>query len=85
MSLAPSPTAMVRASGHARRRGEAHASAVGLPRPVDDRPLQLAGDHARLEHEHVGRQVVDAQVAHQRADHLGEPAAHHGQLVARAA
>ena len=65
MSLAPSPTAMVRASGTPAASAK-RASAVRLAGPVDDRPVQLPGDDPAVEHEHVGRQVVDAEVGHQR-------------------
>ena len=62
MSLAPSPTAMVRASGTPAASAKI-ASAAAFPARSMIGPVQLAGDDARLHGQHVGRQVVDAQIA----------------------
>ncbi len=81
MSLAPSPTAMVRASGTPAAAAKV-ASAAAFPARSTMAPGQLAGDDAPVHDELVGGQVVDAQLGDERADHLREAAAHHGQLVA---
>ena len=81
MSLAPSPTAMVRASGTPAAAAK-RTSAVGLAGPVDDWRRQLA------RHDAVGRARERwppggrCPGPHERLDHLGEPPAHHGDLVA---
>ena len=66
MSLAPSPTAMVRDQRHAGGRGEPQEG-LRLPRPVHDRPDQPAGEHPVLDRQLVGRQMVDAQLGDQTA------------------
>ena len=53
----------------AGRRREADEGG-GLAGPVQDLARQLTRDDAPVELEDVGRQMVDAQVPHQRLDHL---------------
>ena len=81
MSLAPSPTAMVRANGTPAAAAN-EASAVAFPARSTMVPSSSPVTTPPSSDEDVGRQVVDAEVGHQRSDHLGEPPAHHGQLVA---
>ncbi len=66
--------------GHAGRLGE-RASAAALPARSTIGPSQFARDDARLDGQHVGGEVIDAEIRHQRPDHLGEAAAHDGELV----
>ena len=53
MSLAPSPTAMVRARGTPAASAKI-ASAAAFPARSMIGPIQLAGDDARLHGQHVG-------------------------------
>ena len=80
MSLAPSPTAMVRASGTPAAVAK-RASAAALPARSTSSPESSPVSTPPSSTSDIGRQMVDAQVPHQRLDYLGESAAHDGDLV----
>ena len=61
MSLAPSPTATVWASGTPNSAGEP-AQRRRLAGPVDDRPDQPSGEQAVGDLELVGRREVEAEI-----------------------
>ena len=64
-SLAPSPMATVWERGTPAAAAK-RSSALGLPRPVDDRADETAGEAAVDDLQRVGRRVVEAELGGER-------------------